>query len=325
MELEANTNPETVTTSEIPAQGTPAPEAPSAPAPSTPASESVPELPQGVPPAWKPDFKFKIKDSVHEIDPLFHSIVKDEETLKKVKRLHEQALGVPALEESRNNFKTKYESVVPQLQEYDNVSRKLDKLSYFVQQQDFGSFFKELKIPAESVFGWVKKELDLMDAPAEIRADRERANELARQKYEYEQELTQLRSFRQKEEQNQMFAQIDTTIMSGAGDIATQFNERMGEPTAFRNAVINKGAAIQQATGQRVPLEELVAMVKGDLSKVMGMTETVQAQPAAAVTMQGSAPQPKPPVIPVIKANGSSPLKGGPKSLDELKKIAAQL
>lgn len=272
---------------------------------------------------WKPDFKFKVMDKEHEIDPLFQPLAKDEETLKKIRRLHEQAYGIPHLEASRDEFKNKYSQVLPRVQEYEQVEKKLDKLSYFVQNQDFGSFFNELQIPKDAVLHWVKKELDMMEAPPEYRAAQEKASELARQKYDYEQELNYYRAQAQEAKNKEVFGYIDNSINGLAGDIASQYNERLGNPEAFRQAVIHKGMTIQQATGQMLPAEEVVSLVKQDMVRLMGLQENVA--PQVMGSAQASAPQPKAPVIPVIKAGGASPIKTPPKSLEEIKKLANQL
>lgn len=274
-------------------------------------------------PAWTPDFKFKVMDKEYEIDPLLRPVIKDEETLKKVRRMQEQVTGLPHLEASRDEFKNKYNQVLPRIQEYDQVEKKLDKLSYFVQNQDFDSFFNDLKIPEDAVFSWVKRKLDLQQAPAEVRQNFERANQLSREKYEQEQELSSYRARAQMQELQSQHFQLDQTIEKTAGNIAQQFNERIGEPMAFKNAVINKGYAIQEATGQRLPVEEVVALVTKDLQRVMGLNDTSVQNTANSAG--GSQPHQAPPVIPVIKAGGSSPVKTAPRSLKELRELAAQM
>lgn len=278
--------------------------------------------------AWTPDFKFKVMDKEYEIDPIFHSVIKDEETLKKVRRIQEQALGVPHLEASRDDFKNKYTTSQPRLQEYAQVEQRLNKLSHFVQQKDFGSFFSELKIPKEQVFQWMKSELDALDAPPEVQAQRQQVSDLARQKYEYEQELAYYRQQSQQTNQQQILQSIDNVITTEAGDVAKQFNDRMAEPLAFRNAVINKGQHIQHTTGQRPPVEEVIKQVKADLARVMGITEAQVATTGGGQAIPApNAPQAagngKPPVIPVVKGGGQSPVKSPPKSLKELKEFAA--
>lgn len=308
--------------------------APVAEAPSAPSTEGAPEgkaLAEGAPtpegqaaPAWTPNFKFKVMDKEYEIDPIFHPVIKDEETLKKVRRMQEQVLGLPHLEASRDEFKNKYQTALPRLQEYEVVEKRLGKLSHLVQNKDFGTFFDMLKIPRAEVLHWVKQELDADQLPPHVRQEMERARQLANQSYDAEQELSLYRQQQAEQQHAQAMMQVDHTIAQMASDVATQFNTRMNEPLAFRNAVINKGAAIQQATGQKLPLDQIIGMVKQDLARVMGIVEggapVAQPAPAAQATAQA-----KPPVIPAVKGGAASLVKTGPKSIADLKKLAAQM
>lgn len=293
------------------------------PAVENPSPEVVDPAATPAPPAFQPDFKFKVMDEVHEIPEKFRALVKTEEDLKEVKRVFEQAYGLKHLETSRDEFKNKYSQAEPRLQEYAQVEQRLTKLSHFVQQNDFASFFNELKIPEKTIFQWVKTRLDEMALAPEVRAQIEQSRQNSAKAYEYEQELNQMRMQQAQQAQTQQMQMIDQTIMSTAGDVATEFNTRMGTPDAFRNAVINKGYAVQQTTGQSLPVSQVIELVKQDLSRVMGITGATP--PPAAPAATPAAPAEKPPVIPSAKAGGASPVAASPRSINDLKKIYNQL
>lgn len=307
MELEAQTNP----IEETPKEGTPseAPVATEAQAPIEGNTEAKP---------FTPDFKYKVMDKEYEIEEMYRPIIKDETTLQKVRRLHEQIQGLPHLEASRDEYKNKYSQVLPKVQEYELVEKRLDKLSHFVQNRDFGSFFNELKIPKENILQWIKSELEAEQLPVSVRQQMEQARILSQQKYDAEQELNYYKQQALAAQQEQTMNQIDQTIAGSYKDVAEQFNSRVGSPSAFHEAVIARGRAIQDQTGQKLSVSEVVSIVANDVTKLMG----IQAAPTQAAP---AAPQTKPPVIPVIKAGASSPVKTPPKNLDELKRVAAQM
>lgn len=288
---------------------------------SAPVSEASPADGQ-TPAPWTPDFKVKVMDKDYEVDEFIRPLAKDEESLKKVKRLQEQVLGLPHLEASREEWKNKYASAEPRLNEYSRVEQRLNKLSHYVQKQDFDSFFEELKIPEQVVLNWVKNKLDREQLPPDVRQQMEQARQIAAKNYDAEQELSYYREQFAQTQRQQQFQMIDQSIAQVAGDVAKQFNERIGEPEAFRNAVLNKGVAIQQSTGQRLPVEQVIDLVKKDLARVMGIVEG--APPVVQQSAQGT-PQSQKPVIPAIKAGNASPVKQPPKSIDELKKLAASM
>lgn len=277
-------------------------------------------------PAWVPDFKFKVMDKEHEIDPLFHSVIKDEETLKKVKRLHEQALGIPHLEQSREEFKTKYLSAQPRLDEYSRVENRLNKLSHFVEKKDFGSFFNEIKVPKQEIFAWVKREIDLLDAPPEIKAQYEQSQVQNQRLYELQQENEHFRMQQQEIEQQKAEQMLEQSINQMAGAEAQFYNERMQSPTAFRDYLIARGQQIQTMTGQKVPLNQVIDQVKLEFQRLGVIPQ--QAQPQQPAAPQGQPvviPAQAKPVIPVIKAGGASPVSTPVKSMKDLKERAAQI
>lgn len=302
------------------------PQANETPVESTENAAPVEQVPTESAPApeWKPDFKFKVMDKEHEIDPLFHSVIKDEETLKKVKRLHEQALGIPHLEQSREEFKAKYNQIMPKVQEYETVAKSLDRLSYFVQNKDFGSFFDQLRIPKEEVFKWVRQEVEMSEASPQAKADREAALALSRQKFDLENELNYYREQNMLTQRQQQLATIDNTIKEAAGELANEYNTRMSDPMAFMNYVVRKGAEIQQTTGQSMPPQAVIELVAKEISQLMGFNPNQSQQGTVQNQVVPAAAQ-KPPVIPVVKAGGASPIKQAPKSIDDLKKLAAQM
>lgn len=280
-------------------------------------------------PAWKPDFKFKVMDKEHEIEEWARSAIKDEETLKKARELYEKAYGLEPLKQSRDEFKTKYQSLMPQVEEYKQVTSSLNRLSHFVQQKDFGSFFDNLKIPRADIFRWVKQELELSEQPPELQQQLRAAQEYQAKLYDIQQQMQSYQS--QLEQQNQAHAQmtIGSSIAAHAKEIAEVFNERAGDPQAFYNAVMQQGALHQQQTGEKLPVDEVVKMVAEKAAKFIGYTPQASKQqdavlptasPQTNVIVKGDKP-----VLPNAKAGGASPVKKNFKSLDDLKKHAASM
>jgi hypothetical protein len=288
-----------------------------------PAVDSASAPPAQMP--WQPDFKVKVKDQEFEVDDFLRPALSDEEKLKKVKRLYEQAHGLPEVSKARDEWKQKFETVQPKVQEYQQVQSNLNRLSHFVQNKDFDSFFEATQIPVQEVYQWVKAKIEQQNLPPQVQQQLEQARVAQQKAFDYEQRIQQFETQTQEQQRAQQYQMLSDGISTYAKDVATQFNERIGDPNAFQNAVINKGIAIQQTTGQKAPVSEVIAMVAADLQRVMGIqAQAAQAQQAASQPqMQGNA-QPKP-VIPAMKAGGASPTQQSPRSIADLKKIAASL
>jgi uncharacterized protein (UPF0128 family) len=280
----------------------------------TPAgSESV--IPNGEQPAWQPDFKFKAAGAEHEIDEMFKPLAKDQEALDKIKRMHEKAYGLESLEQNRNTLKQKIAELSPKVQEYETVSKNFAKLSHFVQNGDYDSFFSELRIPEKNIVAWIQKKIELAQNPT-LKAQYEDNRRLTASQWDKQQELDRYKSTAEEYERIQAQQYISSEVQKQAGDMAKLYDEKMGAPNAFMDAVINKGVQITQAMGKEPDLATVINMVTSDLQK-LGFGAGSQA-PAANTQVQ----QPKP-TIPVVKAGGQSPVKQPVRSMEDLKKLAA--
>jgi hypothetical protein len=285
-------------------------------------ADSNPELTEAAP-AWTPDFKLKVMDKEFEIDEFYRPLVKDEDTLKRVKRMQEQILGLPHIEAAREEFKSKYNQVLPRVKEYEVVESKLNRLSAYLQKNDFDSFFSDLQIPQEMVHKWLQQKQSEQSLDPQVRQRLEEARLQERKAYDLSQEVERYRQQEQQAVLQQSYMQVDQAIQSLAPDISVQFNDRMQNPDAFKNAVINKGVAIQQqyinaGRSAKPQLYEVIESVKQVLARVMGIHE-------APLSPAQSGKPAEVPVIPIIKSGSASPIKTGPKSIADLKKLAASM
>lgn len=325
--LEAQTSStETSTASSTPAvdstpasSATPAANASAAPASGTPAEQT---------PAWTPDFKFKAAGAEHEIPELYRGLVKDQKTLEEVKRLHEKAYGLDAIAQSRDALKRQIaEEFSPKLKEYENVSKNFNKLSYFVQNKDFDSFFQGLNIPEKDIVEWIQRKIELAQATPEVRQQYEQARQLRQQQYELQQQNQMYEAQMLEFQQAQAFYTVEQTVSQLAASHAQAYDARMGEG-AFLQQVIDRGIAITTSTGQEPPVEAVVQQLVGELEK-LGVIQNSQPAPAGQQAQMQGAPQGSPakqkPSLPVIPAGGQSPISSPVKSMDDLKKRAASM
>ena len=294
-----------------------APEASASPV-STPEGQAPQEQVQ----QWTPDFKFKAAGKEHEIPELYRGLVKDDKTLEEVKRLHEKAYGVDSLVQSRDSLKKHISELQPVLQEYQTVTRNFERLSHFVQNGDFDSFFKSLQIPEKSIYEWIRQKIELQDAPPEVRQQYERNRQLSQQQWETNQELEQYRSRAAEYDQMEAFNTVSSAVSQLAGDIAQAYDAKLGEG-AFVDHVINKGIQLTQAMRREPPLEAVIDLVKEEITKLGIAPAQVQVNQGAP---QGTPPAPKQkPTIPVVPAGGQSPVKQKIRTMDDLKKAAAAM
>ena len=309
MELETNTNP-------IVETQTPAPVA-TAPVSTTPVSntamgkptESTP-IETATPPVWTPDFKFKAAGTDHEIPEMYRGLAKDQAALDEIKRLHEKAYGIDSLVQNRDSLKKQLADTAPKLQEYQTVTQNFAKLSHFVQNKDFDSFFAGIGVPEKEIISWIEQKIQLANATPEVRQQYDRNRQLSQTQYTQEQELNHYREQAQQYEQAQAFNTVTSEIANSAGDIAALYDSKMGEG-AFADHVINKGIQLTNQLGKEPELGLVINLVKSELAK-LGIV------PQAAPPVSTGNPVLPKPTLPVIPAGGQSPIKSPVKSMKDL-------
>lgn len=280
--------------------------------PMEPAAPAASELP-----AFTPNFKFKVDEEEKEIDELFRGIIKDADTEKKVRELHEKALGLDLHKTRHEKLKTQFQEVNSK---YTNIDKSLKQLSRFVQNGDLGSFFDAINIPEHMVFQFVKQKLTQMEAPPEQRAEMQRAESERRQFIQLQQENEELQQRFSTETTQARGLELDTALASPVvTTIASQMDAKLGKG-AFKREVINRGIVAYQTTGVEIPVHQAVQEAVAYWSPMFG--QSPQAPPApAAIQAAPQEPAQPPPTMPNVSGRATSPIKTGPRSIADLKKL----
>lgn len=352
LEMEVTETPEIEVTepvAEEPASPEPAPAAEAAP---EKVDEAVEELlaadkdgeepdPNAEPaaPAFKPNLAFKagaynketkdLEQKDYTIDPKFASIMKDPESEKLVRELHEKAYGL-------DSVKDRYTEARTQLQQTAQVNRELEggitNLRNIYQGalqsgnwHKLDKFFSTLKIPQENILKYAMAKVQLSEMPQEQRnailgqLDAEnRAEALAHQQSQAQQGTqTQAQQLRQ--------LQIEVVMNKPeVSELAKAFDTRANKPGAFLDAVRREGS-LAWHQGQDIPPHMAVERVIENYGLKNGAAPAAPAQPPAAA----SVPTPgKPPIvqrttqtIPNVQGRSTSPIKAPkPKSVEDLVK-----
>jgi len=325
MEVPASTSTESVNTEVNTESAAPVEQAAPVTEQSTEAAPVLDESGNPVPPAYQPNFKFKVKDKEQEIDEWLRPVVKDAETEKKLKELHERAFGLDEVKASRESFKTKYEDVNTK---YTGLEKSLQTLSGFVQKGDFDSFFRSLQIPKESILKYAISELQYNELPPEQKAQIDNQRRFQQEQYQFqsqaEQHAQQLREFGMQ----QLTFEMSKPDVS---QVVQSFDQRMGRQGAFQQEVINRGAYYEQVHGKTLPASQLISEVLAIVSPGHGQQAAPQSATAQAVQTtpsQGATTQQQPEAKPTVKVfsggGNASPVKKTITSLDDLRKLREQ-
>lgn len=271
-------------------------------------------------PAFTPNFKFKVHDEEKEIDEMYRGLIKDQDTEKKIRELHEKAYGLDVQKPKYERMKQEFQEVSTK---YGDIDKSLKQLSSYVQAGDLGSFFQATQIPKQMVFEYVKKELELMEASPEQRAEVERVQAERRRLYNLEQENQDLKTRFETESQSARVMELTTALASPVvSSVAQSFDAKMGSG-AFKMEVIKHGLAVSQTTGETISVQQAVQETVEKWKQFFGETPQASAQEISPMETASKAQAAPKPTFPNVSGRSASPLKAGPRSIDDLKKIAA--
>ncbi len=262
-------------------------------------------------PVYQPNYKYKVHDQEKEFDEMFRPLVKDAETEKKVREMHEKLFGFEVI-------KPKYESRTKELEslksEYMPIKEGIQELKEHVAAKDFDSFFKGLNIPEKMIFEWVAKKLQYENLSPEEKRRYDSETELRRENQKLSKESKTYQNEAQQALVRARETELQTVLSSPEVNTAMQsFDSRQGKVGAFREAVIRHAQAMYFSTGQDVSAKDAVESL---MSLIGGASQAPQPTTTLTVNQQT---QTKPPVIPNIKSRGGSPVKKHPTSFAELR------
>ena len=266
---------------------------------------------------WQLNPKLKAYDKEYEIPEEFRGLF-NKDNYDKLKDVFERHFAFDTIKDKYKSANEKFTEVSGK---YETISKNLDRLSKFVQNGDFDSFFNSIKIPEEAIQKWIYNKIQMRDLPPEQQSLYTKNSEYQRQmmtlQEQYEEMQNKLQSMEQaKQEQviQQRHSELDSTI--GSPDyksLAESYDARVGKPGAFKEEVILRAAAVANATGKDLSVKEAVA----EFAKLVAWNNQNSGQQAVAAKTGNSRP-----TIPSVSGKASSPVAPQVKSIDDLKKLS---
>lgn len=271
---------------------------------------------------YNPNYKFKVMDKEHEVPDFLRGIIKDQETEKKIIDILQKAEGLPIAKERLRGERDEYRN------KFTQISTQVNKASQLYQRGDIDGFLGMLKIPEQRMLQWAADKVNYSQLPVEQRQVHDQSLEAQRRAYELEEQ----NKFYQEQVQEQVSrakqAQLDFEFAKPDVKTAmTQYDAVVGKPGAFMEEVVNRGRLAWHQRKEDISPEQAVQEVLSIYGKFLNRaapaTQAVQAQ-SAAPTQGAASSQQKQTVIPNLQGKSSSPVKKGPRSLDELRKLASE-
>jgi predicted nucleic acid-binding Zn-ribbon protein len=283
------------------------------------AVSSAPEAASAAPAAeaWTPNYKVKAYDNEYEIPENFRSYI-NQENEKNFKEVFERSFAFDTIKQKYKDAHSKYQEVNGK---YDTISKNLDKLSKYVQSGDFDSFFGSINIPEADIQKWIYNKLQIQSLPQDqqqlYNKNSEYQKQLLTMQEQYEEmqsKLGEFESYKQEQAIQQRHSELDSAINNSEyKSLAESYDARVGQPGAFKNEVILRAAAVANATGKDLSVQEAVQ----EFAKLVAWNNQNGVQ-AGGVAQKGNSR----PTIPSVSGKASSPVAPQVKSIEDLKKLA---
>lgn len=269
-------------------------------------------------PAYTPQMKYKFEGKELEIDEFFKPLITNEEAEKRIRELSEISTAFPKYKETYEEYKQiapQYQSLVTELQELgelrqQNLPEFLGKFN--VQPQDI----LEQMDPA-IVKQHVAKLFALEDlTPEQRNAYNQQQQQLSRAKaYEVENQRLSQQLF-ERDVERKSFELEQQMGTPEAKTMQQKFDAIYGNG-AFRNEVIQTGTVAFKLSNRDITPAEAIQTVMKKYGPLM--------KDPVSQSVVGTKSGEKVKVIPNVPTRPVSPGKQRPKTLDDIRKLAAQM
>lgn len=275
-------------------------------------------------PAYVPNYKYKVAGQEKELDPFWHSVVKDAESEKKVKELLTKVDAFDFVKGKQVHYEQQFNQVSG---DYEALNGTVARFDQAVAKDDLSSAFRLAGIPKEKIFQWVHKQLQFESLPPEQKAAIQEAEEARNQTSDYETKLSQMEQKYQTQAVQARTMQLDMVLLKPEiSQFANAWDQNAEPGNTFRDTVANEARRVyyDSLNSGQGPIdlspEQAVAMVMKRFGKFVSVGEPTAAQsPQAASQTVIQTQKGTPPVIPNVQGKSASPIKKAFKSLDELR------
>lgn len=308
--------PESVATPSEVTQAATQEKAPEAPAVEvSKAADGTPQAQAPAVPQYQPNFKFKVMDEEKEMDEFLRSAIKDADTEKKARELYEKAYGLDYVKPKYEDLKKKY----PELEtKYNTFYGQVNDI-IGLRDKDFWGFCDAVGLTKEQVAQKVLEEVKKLELPEDQRRMYDEFDKTRREKLQLEKQIQEEQRRSQEHAVQARTHELDTVLQRPEiTAYAKAYDTARKKSGAFREAVIRHGIAEWNVNQRDIPSEQAVHEMMSVLGDVYRGTATPPAQP----TLPNADDKPLP-VIPRMSGKAVSPTGKAPRSIEDLKKMAA--
>lgn len=276
------------------------------------------------PTAWKPNAKFKADDKEHEIPKELAALIKDEATEKQIVELLQKSYGLDAVKGRAETVRQQRDEIKGKLSVYDKAIGELQGL---YKSNDLDRWMEKLQVDPNKFLKWAYDKVNYSQLTPEQKQARDAEVQTSRRAYDLEQQNAQLQSQNRDTTVQAMQTQLNYEFARPeVNKFQEQFDQKVGKPGAFFEAVKTKGqSAFTLSGGQKnMTPSEAIAEVMKDYAGFFKDAGGTQTNPNAPKVVQPNAAAKN--TIPNVQGKQSSPVgTTKPKNLKELRDLANKM
>lgn len=283
-------------------------------------------------PAFQPNLKYRVLDQEKEFDKRLSPVVKDAETEKYLRELYEKADGLDVVKPKLHAERQAHQQTRQKLVQRDNFFQEC--LEYR-NSGDLGALLERWQIPESAVAEYLLRKAKAQQDP-EARAMYEGQEQARRENLRLVRENRNLTSQHSDAIVQQRTIELHSVLnQPEVATVAEQVDRTAGKTGTFFQLVKQHALAVHAETGQDLTPDEAVKQVCERMGKFVSTTPAgTTAQPSAggagssarpAQPARAAAPAPRPATLPKTTPASVSPAKKQIRSIEDLKKRAAEL
>ena len=265
-------------------------------------------------PEFVPNMEYKYRKESHQIPEVFKAIIKDEESNEMVRKLHEKAMGLDLVSESRDKARNELASY---RQEVTPIVQKYQDMQHFLEKGDVNSAFTVAGFTKDQIVEQAIKFLEMEQLPESQRNSYDpqiaiQQRELERQNELLNQQMEQIVAQNVQQEFHQVASQHSSAISA--------FEAQNGQGS-FMSMVALYGNQ-QESAGRQLSIADAVneVMTKFNVSSFAPQVPET-ASPQLNTNTQ-TAPKTFPKVTTSSSGGSASPVAKNIQSFADLQKLS---
>ncbi len=269
-------------------------------------------------PAFVPDFKYKFNGQEKEIEDFWKPLVKDPDTLKKVRDAIERAEATEMHRETAKTHEAKIKEWEPMVQDVQRLQSMFEAAK---GPGDFRNILEELGFTKDHLKDVVREYLKEEALPAEQQKILESQKAMALEKRQLMSQNEEITTQYNSVLRDITSQQIDLELGKAENAQLVKAYEDVNGKGTFRQLLLERGSYYVSTEGRHVPPTEVMGRLAKEFAPFISRA-TAEAVPQAAAQ---PAVRTQPKAMPQVGSGGGSPTKPSVMSLADLKARYEQL